>query len=120
VGAYPELVQHGRNGFLVPGDPQSEQTWAEAATLILELRDRPDEERKIRETARRVPWSAGVMARVWTEHWDWWFGRRAPNQGESCRVCGGSVLRAIDGTHCLECGHYQAHQPVPEAALSDG
>jgi len=120
VGAYPELVQHGRNGFLVPGDPQSEETWAEAASLILELRDRPDEEQKIRETARQVPWSAGLMARVWTEHWDWWFGRREPTQGESCRVCGGAVLRTIDGTHCLECGVYQAHQPVPEAGLSDG
>jgi glycosyltransferase involved in cell wall biosynthesis len=106
VGAYPELVQHGKNGFLLDGDPDSVETWKQASTLILQLDSRPEEAREIRKRARRVPWSTARMARVWTEHWDWWFGGGHAGQESGCEVCGGPRLRLSDGLHCLDCGNY--------------
>jgi glycosyltransferase involved in cell wall biosynthesis len=116
VGGYPEIVRHGHNGFLVPGDHRDEATWRRAADVVSRLVDRPDHARYIRRNAQNVPWDWESMAWTWSGHWDWLL-RRAGDGTEdtndsdpACRECGGAYLTLADGYHCVTCGFY-SHEP---------
>lgn len=109
VGAYPETIQQGKNGFLVPGDHQDPQTHRVAAELIHQAVQDPDYMAYLRRHAQNIPWTWENQARVFARHWSW----ELENEGITlqrpdlcCPVCGGRWLLAADGYHCLDCGRY--------------
>jgi glycosyltransferase involved in cell wall biosynthesis len=109
VGAYPELIRDGEDGYLLPGDHESEDVQARAAELILKLAQNPQASAYVRRNAQTMMWDTDTMVRVWLRHWDWWFEGKplaAPAGGE-CPQCGGVSLWLADGYHCTVCGIYR-------------
>jgi glycosyltransferase involved in cell wall biosynthesis len=113
VGAFNELVQHGENGFLILGDPQSKAVLDLVVSVISEVNSNQSRFEKIRSNAQSVPWHADRLARVWTGHLDW-FHSTTDNRGSSthsadlgqCAMCGKAALRLDDGVHCTSCSRY--------------
>jgi len=109
VGAFPELIRNGKNGFLVDGADASDGILSRAADIVLSCTRDPAGTARIRRAARAVPWTAERMARTWLEHWAHLLGEHTA-QAESnapCRTCGASTLTLADGQHCMSCGHIQ-------------
>ncbi len=111
IGAYPEIVQHGSNGFIIEGNYLDEATLSLAAQLILELTQNPDYCSTIRQNAISYPLDWATIAKAWEEHWDWVLqktltGSEDPGMG-ICDSCGGGWLSLADGQHCMGCGRYQ-------------
>ncbi len=69
IGAYPELIRHGYDGFLVEGPHDAPETLSRAARLILDLTAQPGLTATIRRNAEAAPLSWSVVARMWMEHW---------------------------------------------------
>ena len=109
AGAYSEIIEHGRNGFLVPGDPESPETQQAAAALIRNLSDSPDEIAGISQNARSSPLSWETIARAWET---WWRSELNPEatDGPGCSGCHEVMLRTPAGYHCQRCGKYR-HSP---------
>jgi glycosyltransferase involved in cell wall biosynthesis len=110
VGAYPEVVHHGENGFIIKGDHLQKSTHAEAVKIIMELVKDQDRCRCIRENAIASPHDWNTIAKAWEGHWDWALSERPSSFGDfdgSCSLCGGSWLSLADGYHCTHCGYYQ-------------
>src|SRR6185369_907670 len=61
VGAFPELIEHGENGFLVSGDPASLETQKQAAELIREVSGNASRVEKIRKRALKTPFDWGTI-----------------------------------------------------------
>jgi glycosyltransferase involved in cell wall biosynthesis len=108
VGAYPEQIKHGENGFLIEGDPREEDTIQRAADLIQELSADVDKRSMIRERAITGPLDWSVIASAWAGHWDWILSGRSTSALEpastSCTNCRGGLLQLEDGKHCVSCG----------------
>jgi hypothetical protein len=111
AGAFPEIVQHGYNGFLIGGDHTEEATQIRAAELILELSQRPDYSNFIRRNAIAYPLDWSILAEAWEGHWDWALGGRQSRPDHlrlgTCPGCGADWLPLADGLHCTGCGRYQ-------------
>lgn len=110
VGAFPELIRHGVDGFLVEGPGCSEEAARTAAEIILEIDADHTRRDSIRRKARSVPWSSDMMARVWLQHWayvvsdskfDWKVTR--------CANCSGTTISLVDGQHCFRCGWFERY-----------
>ena len=110
VGAYPELIRNGHNGFLVAGDHREKITRLDASQLILDLMSRPQYTAYIRRNAAAYPLDWSVIAQAWEGHWDWALSGKQPPPDQfglgSCPSCGGSWLTLSDGFHCTGCGRY--------------
>lgn len=113
VGAYPEIIRDGYDGFLVTGDYAGDEAQTKAAHLILELNRRPDFSGYIRRNAMAAPLSWETIACAWQGHWNWAFERMAnpnsPTHGVGwgkCLECKGALLALADGFHCTDCGWY--------------
>lgn len=109
VGAYPELIENGVNGFLLDeGTPDSSS--AAAAEIILGLIEDEADAARIRENARAAPLSWAEIASSWTGHWDDALDRREQPakrvEAGSCPVCLEDLLSLADGRHCPGCGRY--------------
>lgn len=110
VGAYPELISHGVNGFLVSGDPVSPKTIENAAALILDMLQEPEHMRSVRASAMSTPMNWQTLAKAWEGHWDWYLNGREGSREtrlKGCDRCDGELLLLADGLHCIECGNYQ-------------
>lgn len=120
VGAYPELVHDGLDGYLVPGDPNASWVQDRAAERVLECGRRPLETEIIRGAAKLVPWSMDRLADAWTAHWTrvWEGSWGAEEEAQGCAICGGVLELLPDGEHCTECGQYSPLHK--EAARSVG
>lgn len=102
IGAYPELIRHGYDGFLVAGPHDAPETLSRAARLILDLAAAPDLAAIIRRNAEASPLPWSVVARAWMGQW-----RRDSRVWETpCPECGGGVYPLADGYHCDACGWY--------------
>jgi hypothetical protein len=114
AGSLPELIEHGANGLLVPGDHENPEVQEAAARLILDILQRPGLVARLRRNARQWPLTWTQVARVWEEYWDWALSVRpcpslaigAPWAG-ACPGCGGDLLPLSDGYHCLKNGCYR-------------
>ena len=110
VGAFPEIIDHGENGFLVDGDPSSTDTLDRAAALLRDVAQRPDLVRRIRRCAYSTPFEWSTLAEVWESHITWLLDRKASRHLEAdwarCLECGAVSLSLADGYHCIECGCY--------------
>lgn len=112
VGAYPELIYTGYNGFLVPGLHTDPQTREKASRLVLELLTNPGYMNYVRTNSIKFPLTWDTVAEAWENHWDWLNTPAEKQQAlyESTlsryifRNC--SLLMLADGLHCVECGHY--------------
>lgn len=113
VGVFPELIQHGYNGFFVPGAHTEQSTVERTARMILELTKNSDYMEYIRKNAMQTPLTWRTIANAWIGHWNWHFNRdhvervSDTNGGKGCVKCSGNLLALADGLHCLSCGHYQ-------------
>jgi glycosyltransferase involved in cell wall biosynthesis len=113
VGAYPEIVRNGYDGFLVPGNPNDMETHEFAAGLIEQLMKFPDYRQYIRRNAISAPLTWEIVAKTWEGHWGWYLD--TPLKGPQsnlhflpiCPECGGEWLPLADGIHCTDCGRYQ-------------
>lgn len=109
VGAYRELIYHGKNGYFVEGEPDDPVTWGRAAELIHRLCRDPVQLEDIRKNAMQstLDWREVVIA--WEQHWDILFGQATPDQYETpfvCPNCANKMILLADGLHCLSCGTY--------------
>jgi glycosyltransferase involved in cell wall biosynthesis len=113
VGAFPELIEHGENGFLVAGDPASPETHESAAALILDVCRNPQLVQKIRERAFSTPFDWETIAEVWECHLNWLMDRKGTQGLEAdwarCLECGSTSLVLPDGYHCTACGYFARH-----------
>lgn len=117
VGAYPELIYNGYNGFLISGNHSDQATREKAASTILELTQKSGYMKYIRSNAIKFPLSWHTVAETWESHWDWLFNREKMLGIMTTSTLGKYVLRndrlllLADGLHCIECGHYQPSVP---------
>lgn len=120
VGAYPELICDGEDGYLIMGDHTSEGARSQAAELILQLHRQQDIVSYIQRNGRNVIWDTDTMVRVWEGHWRWWFEREQPagRRIGVCAACGGEQLWLEDGYHCIECGRYSRGRTPPGSECS--
>jgi glycosyltransferase involved in cell wall biosynthesis len=65
VGAFPEVVRDGVDGFLVSGDPLNPATQAEAADVIHATASDPARDAALRRTAVAMPWDMPTAAAAW-------------------------------------------------------
>lgn len=112
VGAYPELICNGYNGFLIPGDPDDPETQNVAAEIILDLIHHPDYLDYVRQNALNTPFTWKTIARAWEGHWNWHFDSSQVENSKGadlpyCSKCKGQLLKLADGLHCTNCGNYQ-------------
>jgi polysaccharide pyruvyl transferase CsaB len=98
VGAFPELIRHGSDGYLVHGAESSDSAQGAAARLLLDLSRDPLRRDRIRRRAMETPWDWQLAARTWTEHWRWVLSRPAG--------AAPSFLDLPDGRHRLTDGLY--------------
>lgn len=110
VGAYPELLHHGRDGILVPGHYLSDEAQTLAAEWILRLNQNPDLQAYIRHNAQSIPWDWDNQAKVWAGFGEWALARKGYMSEKACIQCQGDVIALADGYHCLQCGEY--HQAL--------
>lgn len=110
VGPYEEVVKHGYDGFIVPGDHLASDTLERAAGLILNLARNAPWAEYIRRNAIHALASWDLLAQVWQGHWDWALSgkERRENIGGVgyCLECSGRQLALADGYHCTGCGRY--------------
>lgn len=116
VGAYQEIVRHGYDGFLMPGDHLANETFERAAGLILELARNDPFAEYIRRNAICAPMSWDVLAQAWQGHWQWVLSGREGREDSgcisSCSACSGFQLALADGYHCTGCGRYNRALPL--------
>jgi glycosyltransferase involved in cell wall biosynthesis len=112
VGAFPELIRSGYNGFLIKGSHTDPGSHAQAVELILHLVRNPSYAEYIRRQASNIPWNWKNIAKTWEMHWNWLL--REPDQTDTalfpCKACSHPLLSMADGYHCSNCGLYF---PIP-------
>lgn len=110
VGAFPEIINDGYNGFLIKGDCEDPLVQGQAAELIRELIQNQGYREYVRSNARKYPLDWKTIAMAWVGHWDWLRSRNKGKKREQlqgvCQHCGGALLALADGSHCCECGRY--------------
>ena len=120
VGAYPEIVTHGWDGFLLRGDPFSGHTRRAAADLILTLVRTPEYVSFLRRNAIHTPLTWDQVARTWEGHWEWVLTGADRKTSPACPTlagcteCRGDLLPLADGLHCTRCGNYQRNSGLPD------
>jgi glycosyltransferase involved in cell wall biosynthesis len=110
VGAFPELVQTGYNGFLVEGSYKDPAIHEKAVEIIMYLIRNPSFAEYIRRQASNIPWHWGNTAQTWEQHWNWHLNMEDEEQNRnvlfSCVACSYPLLCTADGYHCSNCGRY--------------
>jgi glycosyltransferase involved in cell wall biosynthesis len=135
VGSFRELIDHGRNGFLVEGDPADPGTAERAAGLIRDLCGDPALMERVRRAAYATPFLWDTIAEVWEQHFEWLLctadplggalrARRPPGRllagpggpartrgsavhpWSHCLECSAECLALADGYHCPRCGWF--------------
>jgi len=113
VGAFPELIKHGYDGFLVKGDPNSSETRDKVVKLIFELLSQPEYMEFVRNNAQSISWDWNLVARTWVNHWDLVLNGINPLEIPDadgprycCPSCQTTVVRFPDGYRCLKCAYY--------------
>ena len=111
VGAYPEIVTHGWDGFLLRGDPFSDHTRQAAASLILALVRNPEYVSFLRRNAIHTPLTWDQVARTWEGHWEWFLAGADRNTPPTHQL---SVAAPNAGEHCCR---WQTVSTVPVAEI---
>lgn len=112
VGAYREIIQHGKNGFLVEGDYNSPDTWKKVSDLICELQNDVTHLEQIREYAKNWVLDWQDVVQTWEGHWNILLGNAQTADfqvTDSCNECASKMVRLEDGLHCFYCGNFIRH-----------
>lgn len=115
VGAFPEIVSAGVDGFLLAGAPAA--AVAAAAEIILELLQQPQRLQAVRNAAQcaALPWDA--VAAAYAQHWAWALnGAMPPAGGAACAQCSAPLQEFASGLHCVRCGAHTRRGAAPAAA----
>ncbi len=109
IGALSEIVHHGLDGFLVPGDHTVLDTQQRATRMILTLAHRGAFADYIRRNAIAAPLDWDTVARVWEGLWAWTldeadYSHIHLDELVPCSECGRGQLLLADGYHCTDCG----------------
>jgi glycosyltransferase involved in cell wall biosynthesis len=118
VGAYPEIIQQGWNGFVIPGDANEDEARSAAAHLIAELSRHPELVSLIGCNAATIPWDGQRMVQTWQRHWDSLLeedgGAASPPIDAllACPGCDSSLSLYPDGYRCSRCGRYYRILPA--------
>lgn len=118
VGAYPEIIRHGWDGFVIPGDAEEGAARSAAAHLIAELSLNPELVSLISRNAAMVPWGGQRMVKTWQQHWDRLLGEESGGSSPpldallACPDCNGSLSFYPDGYRCSDCGRYYRILPA--------
>jgi len=111
VGAFPEIIQNGSNGFLVKGKSNDKSTHQIASQLIMDLAKNEGYSKYIRKNAIASPNNWRTVAKAWEGHWEWNLTDNSqvkPIEGlGTCPSCESDLLPLADGIHCIGCGRYQ-------------
>ena len=107
MGAYPEILRDGYDGFLIEGNHMAAETWERVAQMTLSLVSAPDFSEFIRHNAQAAVRDWETVARTWSGHWEWALGQSERTMwAHPCPTCGGAQLPLADGYHCASCGLY--------------
>ena len=109
VGAFSEIIQNGKNGYLIEGTHDESSTWERAADLIHELQTDPVRLEILRTNAQNWPLDWMDVAKTWEQHWDIVLGNRILEKSkniETCSECQSELFEFPDGFHCLSCGNF--------------
>jgi glycosyltransferase involved in cell wall biosynthesis len=126
VGAFPELITHGVDGFLLREPPASPAAHRRAAELVLTLTRHPEAAEYIRRNGARTPWDWGEAARAMTAHWRLVLdaaGHGAPGGPALCGPCprcGAALTLFPDGYRCLSCARFFPWAAPTVAATATG
>ncbi len=114
VGALAEVIRHGYNGVLVPGDHKAADVQHRAARWIISFTERPNFADYIRRNAITAPLDWEAVARTWEGFCVMALADaedRVGLQGEeewgACPECGGTRVPLADGYHCTRCGRHE-------------
>ncbi len=109
VGAFPEIIVDGYNGFLFD-HKNTDSNINAASKIILDLIDNEEYSDFVRNNAISTPLSWKNIAFGWTGHWDYIFNRRLEDyvfpKTVNCPHCNDLLLPLADGNHCIGCGRY--------------
>jgi glycosyltransferase involved in cell wall biosynthesis len=113
IGAYPELIRDGYDGFLIDGPHEAAETLARAARLILGLARAPELAAVVRRNAGASPLRWSTVARAWMGEWDRVLGGKSERWEAlgDCPECGGGAYALADGYHCPGCGRFSRDLP---------
>ena len=100
VGALPELIRHGADGYLIREPHSSAAAHASAASLVAALADDPGRRTRIRRRAEATPWNWNLAARTWTTHWSLAWTAKTTNTGIT------EIVDLPDGRHRSSDGAY--------------
>jgi len=110
VGAFPEIIQTGYDGFLIKGRSSDDSTLQSASGIILDLVGNEEQRNQISSKAIVSPHSWIEIAQAWQGHWDWALGRHTQTRTNTvlvnCFACKSEILSLSDGMHCVGCGRY--------------
>lgn len=107
VGAFPELIQHGKNGFLINGDPMNASKQYHVAELIHKLNQDHGQLEEIRKSAISSTLEWREVALAWEQHWGIILGNSNQYQTtQTCPTCSNKMYDLADGLHCLNCGRF--------------
>jgi glycosyltransferase involved in cell wall biosynthesis len=109
TGAFPEIVQNGKNGFLIEEEPNDPVTWSRVADLICELQADPARLENLRRNAQNWPLDWQEVVKTWEQHWDMLLGNadlETFKTKQACRECQSSLIQFTDGLHCFSCGAF--------------
>lgn len=107
VGCYPEMILNAVNGVLVEGDHMTAQARGQAVEAIRGLHTDHGRLERLSRSARSLPWSSDMMARVWSQYFEWRLEGERKRPESECARCGSTALALEDGRHCTRCGHYE-------------
>lgn len=111
VGAFPEIIDHEINGFLLSENlPETDQI-AEAAEIVRDCTSDPLKLESLRLAAMAAPKSWATVALAWTQHWEWALsGGSEFSSDVKCNECNSPTVEFADGVHCTLCGNYMSYQ----------
>jgi len=113
VGAFPELIRDGINGFLVDPPAGTEASYREAVEIISQLTGEPEVVASVSRQASACPWTWDRAARTWLDHREMAVSGDTASAGPwsaiyRCPACRGSLAELADGLHCAGCGRFFA------------
>lgn len=116
VGAFQEVVQNNKNGFLMEGDHNDQTVWSRVADLICELQADSGRLENLRRNAQNWSLDWREVVKTWEQHWDMLL-KNADSKSfittHACWECQSSFSQFADGLHC-SCGTFfrASHTPV--------
>jgi len=114
VGAFPELIRDGINGFLIDSKAGSESSYAEAVEIISFLSRESEVCETVGGHASNCPWTWDLIAQSWLAHRqhcvclaeDDADPARQHSQLFQCPTCRTPLSDFPDGHHCTGCGRF--------------